>query len=82
MKQPQQHPLHIVTPATSNPDFGNPPPDLHLHRLPHNAIIRPGDWMTARTNKAPDGLLLADAFKSQRVSKVSKLLVFYRQTSI
>lgn len=81
MKQPQ-HPFHIVTPETSNPEFGNPPPNLRLHRLPHNAIIRPGDWMTARTNIAPDGLLSADTFKSYRVSKVTQHLVFYRPTFI
>ena len=72
------HPHHIIT--TKSTSEANPPSGLRLHRLPHNAIIRHGDWMTAFTNKAPDGLLPAHVFISNRAGEFKGSLVFYRPT--
>lgn len=72
------HPHHIIARESTSED--NPPSGLRLHRLPHNAIIREGDYMTAFTNKAPDGLLPANTFISNRAGEFKGSLVFYRPT--
>lgn len=69
-----KHPRILLT--------GNDPDTIPypLHRLPHNAIIRATDFITAIENSPGGGFIPATNHAGYPVSSISDALVVYRPT--